>query len=370
MRIAVTNHHRQVVGGTESYLTRVIPELTRRGHEVSFWHENVVAPGAATIEAPEVFAVGADALERLKTWGPALIYNHGLTGMQWEASLGSVAPVVHYVHNYYGTCISGEKTRKFPSPRACDRRFGPACLAQYLPRQCGGNNPFTMWRDYQVQSQRLEHLRHFAALAVASRYIENEYRKHGFTKVHRVPLFVNPPDSQLEPISDRLVFCGRMMSLKGGHLLLDAIPAIERLLGRPVEVIFAGDGPERAAWEARGTKAQFTGWISHDALRDLRAALLVMPSLWPEPFGLAGLELGLPVAAFPSGGICDWLHEGVNGHLAASLTADGIADAVARCLGDSAHFQQLRLGAVRIAAEYSMAAHMECLLSVFEENRK
>jgi glycosyltransferase involved in cell wall biosynthesis len=370
MRIACTNHHRQLVGGTESYLKRIIPELSALGHAVSFWHEGVVTPGAAIIDAPEVFPVDSDSPQKLKHWRPDLIFNNGLMQMAWETSLASIAPVVHYAHNYYGTCISGEKTRKLPSPRPCTRCFGPACLVQYLPRRCGGLNPLTMWHDYQLQSQRLLNLRRAAAIVTASTHIQEEYRAHGFSHVDRAPLFVDPPAARPGALQHRLLFCGRMMRLKGGHLLLDAIPEVERLLGLTVEVFFSGEGPERAAWQARGAKAIFTGWISQQALRELNAGLLVMPSLWPEPFGLAGLELGLPVAAFPVGGIPDWLYDGVNGHLAKSLTAAGLAQSIASCIQDAAHFQRLQEGALQIAAEFSIERHLAALLPVFEAARQ
>ena len=68
-----------------------------------------------------------------------------------------------------------------------------------------------------------------------------------------------------------------------------------------------------------------------------RADLLVVPSLWPEPFGLVGLEAArhrLPVAAFAVGGIPDWLRPGVNGYLAPGdpPTPGGLADAIIACL--------------------------------------
>ena len=369
MRIACTNHHRQLVGGTESYLKRIIPEFARLGHTVSLWHEGSVAEGAAAIDAPQVFRVGPGSPALLEAWQPDLIFNNGLMDMQWESALPAIAPIVHYAHNYYGTCISGEKLHKFPSPQACGRCLGPACLALYLPLRCGGMNPLTMWHDYQLQSRRLDHLRHSAAIVTASKYIQEEYRKHGFGPVHCAPLFADPPALRPNAKRNRLLFCGRMMSLKGGGLLLDAIPEVERLLGWPLEVFFAGDGPERPAWEARGTKAKFTGWISQTDLRALGCGLLVMPSLWPEPFGLAGLELGLPVAAFASGGIPDWLHEGVNGHLARSLTVTGLAEAIVACIQDESHFEQLQQGAVRVAAGFSIERHLEILLPIFEAVR-
>jgi glycosyltransferase involved in cell wall biosynthesis len=157
-----------------------------------------------------------------------------------------------------------------------------------------------------------------------------------------------------------------MTRLKGGELLLDAIPLVERLLGRPIEVFFAGDGPQRAVWEARKTKAIFTGWISQHALRGLNASLLVMPSVWPEPFGLSALELGMPAAAFRVGGIPEWLRDGVNGHLADSLDAGSLARAIHACLENEAHFHDLQNGAFQVAKEFSMERHLNALLPIFQ----
>jgi len=48
--------------------------------------------------------------------------------------------------------------------------------------------------------------------------------------------------------------------------------------------------------------------------RSAQVVVMVMPSLMPESFGLTGLEAlacGTPVVAFRSGGITEWLNEGV-----------------------------------------------------------
>ena len=47
-----------------------------------------------------------------------------------------------------------------------------------------------------------------------------------------------------------------------------------------------------------------------------RASVAALPSSWPEPFGLVGLEaaaLGVPTVAFDVGGISEWLRHDVNG---------------------------------------------------------
>jgi glycosyltransferase involved in cell wall biosynthesis len=65
-----------------------------------------------------------------------------------------------------------------------------------------------------------------------------------------------------------------------------------------------------------------------------------MPSLWPEPLGLTGLEAlhaGIPVAAFAVGAIPEWLEDGVHGALASAdpPTPGSLAVAIARCVESS-----------------------------------
>ena len=82
----------------------------------------------------------------------------------------------------------------------------------------------------------------------------------------------------------------------------------------------------------------------------LDSDLLVVPSTWPEPFGLIGPEAGLhrlPAAAFAVGGIPEWLSDGVNGRLAPGdpPSAAGLARAIVECVRDPAELARLRNGA-------------------------
>ncbi|MGH7918214.1 MAG: glycosyltransferase family 4 protein, partial [Candidatus Binataceae bacterium] len=174
--------------------------------------------------------------------------------------------------------------------------------------------------------------------------------------------------------------------LKGGAMLLEALPQAAAVLARPLKLAFAGDGPARAAWEAkaRGLEARhsslkinFTGWVAHDQLAGLYqdADLLVMPSLWPEPFGLSGAEAGLyglPTVAYAVGGIPEWLHDGVNGHLAPAdpPTTAGLADAIIACLRDRDHYQRLCEGARVSSRRMTISNHLGRLLEVFSAVRQ
>jgi glycosyltransferase involved in cell wall biosynthesis len=168
-----------------------------------------------------------------------------------------------------------------------------------------------------------------------------------------------------------------MTPVKGGQYFISALPEIQRRLLKKLRVIFAGDGPARAEWE-RLAKAQqndsiaieFPGWLDSSALAALlpTSHLLVYPSVWPEPFGLSGLEAGMygvPSVAFAVGGIPEWLHDGVNGHLA-SVGVQSLADAIIRSLADPQHYSQLRAGACLRAREFSLDRHLSQLLPILE----
>jgi glycosyltransferase involved in cell wall biosynthesis len=104
----------------------------------------------------------------------------------------------------------------------------------------------------------------------------------------------------------------------------------------------------------------------------MRAAdVLVVPSVWPEPFGMVGIEagsVGLPAIAYAVGGIPDWLIPGVSGESAPGERPNPqqLAEAIVRALGDPDHHQRLRIGAWEVARRFSPEAHLERLLPVLK----
>jgi glycosyltransferase involved in cell wall biosynthesis len=119
---------------------------------------------------------------------------------------------------------------------------------------------------------------------------------------------------------------------------------------------------------AGSADVSFTGWIDTGERARLLAAtdVVVVPSIWPEPYGLSGLEAlaaGLPVAAFRSGGIPEWLRDGVTGALAPTPpTASGLADAIVRCVRLGRHEPQTA-GAI----EEQQRDHIDALESNLKE---
>ena len=97
------------------------------------------------------------------------------------------------------------------------------------------------------------------------------------------------------------------------------------------------------------------GWVSYgDMPRVLRSArVVVVPTMWPEPFGLVTLEAmacGVPVVAHRIGGLTELVRDGVTGFLVEPGDIDALADRVARLLNDEAmHARYSR--AARVHAE-------------------
>ncbi len=118
-----------------------------------------------------------------------------------------------------------------------------------------------------------------------------------------------------------LVFLGRLVSDKGVGLLLQALATLrERGLAPSVSII--GQGPEEARLRAQARQLGITGQVAftgrlagEELVRTLNAhRIVVVPSVWEEPFGLVALEAlacgciplvaasgGLPEAAGPAG---------------------------------------------------------------------
>ncbi|MCM3880898.1 MAG: glycosyltransferase family 4 protein [Vicinamibacterales bacterium] len=391
MRVAVLTWSSRRIGGVEDYVSSVLPALHRAGHDVALLHEIDEPADRVAIDVPPgasifcVASLGDDAtLDALRGWTPDVLYNQGLSDPSFGERVTSVAPSVFFLHSYVGTCVSGGKTFKRPMPVACNRRFGWPCLLHYFPHNCGGRSPITMWSEFTRQSAQQGVLRHQAAIVTHTEHMRNEMARHGLhAEVVPFPIETSAPaDMPFSGECWRLLFAGRMDFLKGGLVFLDALPHVAAVAKRPIHVTLAGDGPDRQQWEARAQELrggwpnltiEFTGWVTQQQMGTIMNAvdLLVVPSVWPEPFGTVGPtagQHGLPSAAFAVGGIRQWLVDGVSGHLAPAdpPSAAGLADAIVRCLEDPLHYTALRLGARQMSSNFTMARHLPALLAVLE----
>ena len=385
MRILLANEARAGAGGVETYLSGVAGALAGRGHDVALLYGNPAAEtGPTTICAADSWSVADEdirgAFEHVRAWRPDVAYSHNMRRLDVDAALVADWPVVKMMHGYFGTCVSGQKTFLLPSAQPCTRRCGPPCLALYGPRRCGRLRPLEVVRSYRWAERQRRLFDDYRAIVVASRHMRDEYLAHGVEpgRVHAIPLFA--PAARAASSNGSAIdvlFLGRMTTLKGTDVLGRALDVAASALCRPLSVVIAGDGPAKGVLQSElarlpAVQAEFPGWVADSGRADLlaRSGALVIPSVWPEPFGLVGLEAaaaGVPAVAFDVGGIREWLTDGVNGTL---VTPPGdpvaLGNAIATVLRDPEGRARLASGARRAACRFSTDAHVSRLERILE----
>jgi glycosyltransferase involved in cell wall biosynthesis len=321
----------------------------------------------------------------MEQWSPDVCFSNNMRYLGVEERLLAAWPVVKMMHGFFGTCLGGHKAVTFPAVEPCARLCGPACLPVYLPRRCGQLRPLVMLEQYGWHARQRELFSRYAGIVVTSEYMRREYARYpiGAASLTTAPLFPAAGRSiggRPLPAEPTVLFLGRMVDLKGGEVLIRAAARAATHASMPIHLVCAGDGPQRSSWTTLasqlGLKTTWTGWITGHQRAELfrQASILAVPSLFPEPFGLVGLEAaahGVPAVAFDVGGIREWLHDGVNGRLVRERgDVAALASALGELLRDPAELDRLGAGAQRTAAALSIDAHLDRLESAFVRARE
>ncbi len=378
MRIAIVAANQGLVGGGESYVAWLLAALVQRGHRVAFAYEcatadpeRAVGRGVEPLVQWDLQAVPRSVfLDELAAFHPDVVFLQALEDETLDLALTQRFRAILFAHAYYAACATGWRVHRIPQRQICTRRFGPACLPINYLRGCGSRSPVRLLQLYSKQRARSNVLRGLAGLVVASEHMRQVFVQHGVpdSRVHVIPpppAF--PPDSTApapREARNRVLFLGRLTTGKGAQKAIRVAARCQRTLGRPLQLTMAGDGPElgrcRELAAQLGIATDFPGWVSPQRRLELLRStdVLLVPSLWPEPFGMVGIEaasVGVPAVAYPVGGIVDWLRPGESGELAegAGFGTRALAEALTRALRDAEHYRALQLGAWRMAHEFA-----------------
>lgn len=379
-------------GGMERYLHDLCGLLAENGHESRVVYDE---------EAPDLFQIPSTPAERIvgvATWDPAtnrsawtrleelasayrpdLVHLHDPSNPYVTLRLQKRYPTLVCVQTTGHYCLG---TKFFPrGPRPCERAFGPACLALAVARGCASRRPTRLAREYPRVRRELESLRAARSIVVCSRYMRGVLARNGVPeeRIVVVPSFSPGVEAASVcpcPAEPRLLFAGRITKGKGLELLLEALA---RLPEATLDVVGDGDRASACHELARrlrvSERVRFLGWQPSEALSALYAGarVVVVPSVWPEPFGLVGVEAmacGRPVVAVGVGGIPEWLEDGKTG-LLCEPTPESLSVAVSRLLADSSLAQAMgRRGRERWQQHFSPRAHWELLQEAYRWARR
>ena len=174
-----------------------------------------------------------------------------------------------------------------------------------------------------------------------------------------------------------VVFLGRLVSQKGCDTLINALGHLRKVGITPVLTVIGG-GPEEGALRIQVTtlnldaQVRFAGPLQGNALaRELdNHRIIVVPSRYEEPFGIAALE-GLACGCLPivseGGGLVDAI--GGHGLVFPNGDAKALAHQLARALSDPALASALLTDRVDHLIKCSARTVAERYIDIFEEIR-
>jgi glycosyltransferase involved in cell wall biosynthesis len=219
----------------------------------------------------------------------------------------------------------------------------------------------------------MRHNQRLSLLLAGSAAMRDELILNGFppARVEILPPVVRMSERAMAqiPAENRILYVGQLIRGKGVDLLLNALVHVKS----DFQLTIAGTGNAQTRLEqlsaklGLGGKVRFAGWVSPQGLGEYYAGakLVVVPSRWPEPFGMIGLEAmhyGRPVVAFRVGGIPDWLDDGVTGLLAPEQDVRAMAQAIEQLLDNSALCSKLGSQAqTRVRERFSFERYLDKL---------
>ena len=170
-----------------------------------------------------------------------------------------------------------------------------------------------------------------------------------------------------------LVFLARLVSDKGGDLLLEALAQLKRG-GLTPKLTVVGDGPELGNLQRQAEElgvagqVEFTGILTGEMLvRTLNQhRVMVVPSRTPEPFGVVALEgiaCGCGLVGSVGGGLQDAI--GPCGLTFPNDDRSALADRICQLLQDDALYKSLRNQAPAHLEKHRPARVAEAYLEVF-----
>ncbi|MGN1287664.1 MAG: glycosyltransferase [Bradyrhizobium sp.] len=328
MKILVAHNRYQGRGGEDVVFEAEVDLLRGAGHgvetlTVSNEAINSLAARIATTLSIADNAEGkrlvAKAIDRFR---PDIVHVHNffplLSPAVFDVCRQKRVPAVVTLHNYRTICTGGMLLR---DGRICHKCLDRGHLWGVAHRCYRGSLPGSLASAYMIA----QHQRHGTwtrpglRLIALTQFARTVFAQAGFDagRIDVKPNFMADPGAP-DPAMPRagLLYVGRLSREKGVGVLLDAVAGT----GVPLRIV--GEGPERAALEARAPgHVRFLGARSRaEVLREMaNAQALVVPSLWYEGFPMVVVEAfarGTPVIASEIGGLAEVVSAGKTGALA------------------------------------------------------
>ena len=400
MKVLLFNTLSAVNGGTERMVYDTSVELTARGHEVSLvvayddrrgkqpvrWPAQINRYYIPELIRPVTDRGSYDSYRKSATYrdglryaqdvidieAPEIIHVHNFPSVEVFDDLKVRVPMVRTIHSYDNVCRN--KVKRLPDGSLCSNKLGPVC-----GEACGFADDFAAVRQ-RAENRFMK--KNFRRLFAVSGYLRNVLLENGFGRDHvRVlPNFTRLDDAPTGVSDENLVlFVGRMTPEKG---LLELVRAVGMTRSNPTLLAVGTDdvlwntsyrGAVLAEAKRWGVRLETQAWSTGENLLSAyrRARVVAFSSMWPEPFGLVGIEAMMqqrPVVAFDTGGVSDWLANGRTGYTVPAGEVETFSRVLDLLLVDRRMCRDMGHRARNRARDrFSASAHVGNLLNLYDE---
>jgi len=375
----IYNEQRSRFGGEPAVVNATIGVLAEAGHDTHLIMKSSRVLENSLIKRMCAFWGGVynirsyhEIRRLLEVDRPDVVHVHSVSPMFSPSVLVACrragVPVVMTVHTHNLTCPTWYHLYK---GRICEDCTGGREYHCVL-KNCRGNFPESL--AYALRSSVARRFRWFhdnvSVLIALTPFGRRRLLQAGFAE-DQIAVVPNPTAvtqaHTIRPVGEYVAFAGRISREKGVDVLL---AAAARMPDIPFKV--AGDGPILPEMTTRAPhNVEFLGRLTFDDLIAFysKARILVVPSLWYEPFGMIvvdAMALGVPVIASRIGGLPDVVDDGVTGALFEPGNSRDLVCKIRDLWEDSNGCERMGgAGREKALTQYSPEAYLRSLLAVY-----
>jgi len=315
-----------------------------------------------------------------------LIHIHSVSNEKLVKFCLDNKPVIRSMHEPRMFC-PGRQKFLLKSESICRKPFGLHCCFHAYTEKCqDSRNPSEVIKSYSNVKFEIGYAaKRYKHIVAMSDYIKSEAVLAGIPEQSIVvnPYFTPIVETLNEEVYQKealrhIVFVGRLHPSKGVHTLVRSLKNV--LKSQPNTMLdIIGDGLFKnellnliSQEGIPPEKIIFHGWLSHnDTLQKIKNAyLVVFPSIYPEAFGIVGIEAMMrakPVIAFDAGGVSTWLQNNKTGFLVEVKDERKFEEKVNALLSNEDLHRELALNAKKsVMGKFIPEMHLNMLVELYK----